>query len=160
VHSLSGYAIDLQALGEICQAHGIIFVANCSQALGARPLNVSNAPVDAITCAGFKWLCGPYGTGFCWIDPELRETLEYNKNYWLSMQTADDLGRQNDEITVKSDLGAQKYDILVQLTSSIINLGRPRSSIYWRKESTRSKTMMINLLPDLFMVLIGTNMTY
>lgn len=111
VHSLSGYTIDLQALGEICQAHGIIFVANCSQALGARPLNVSNAPVDAITCAGFKWLCGPYGTGFCWIDPELRETLEYNKTYWLSMQTADDLGKQRDEIRVRSDLGARQYDI-------------------------------------------------
>ena len=27
------------------------------------------------------------------------------------MQTADDLGKQSDEITVRADLGAQKYDI-------------------------------------------------
>jgi selenocysteine lyase/cysteine desulfurase len=111
VHSLSGYAIDLDALGEVCRAHGVLFVANGSQAIGARPLDVSRAPVDAITSVGFKWLVGPYGTGFCWIRPELREALEYNQAYWLSMQTADDLGKENAEIRLRTDLGARKYDV-------------------------------------------------
>jgi len=111
VHSLSGYAIDLEALGTICRSHGVLFVANCSQAIGARPLDVSKAPVDAITSVGHKWLVGPYATGFCWIRPELRETLEYNQAYWLSMQTADDLGRENAEVGLRSDLGARKYDV-------------------------------------------------
>ncbi len=111
VHSFSGYTIDLNALGEICHNNGVIFVVNGSQALGARPLQIQDTHIDAITSAGFKWLCGPYGTGFCWIKPELRENLEYNKNYWLSMQTADDLGKPSTEIRVRSDLGARKYDI-------------------------------------------------
>lgn len=111
VHSLSGYAIDLHALGEVCRARGVLFVANCSQAIGARPLDVSRAPVDAITSVGHKWLVGPYATGFCWIRPELRETLDYNQAYWLSMQTADDLGRENAEIRLRTDLGARKYDV-------------------------------------------------
>ncbi len=111
VHSLSGYASDLRGLGEVCRAHGVVFLANCSQAIGARPLNVSDVPVDAITSVGFKWLCGPYGTGFCWIRPDIRETLEYNKAYWLSMQTADDLGKENAEPEIRSGLGARKYDV-------------------------------------------------
>ncbi len=111
VHSFSGYTIDLNSLGEICHNNGVIFVVNGSQALGARPLQIQDTHIDAITSAGFKWLCGPYGTGFCWIKPELRENLEYNKNYWLSMQTADDLGKPSTEIRVRSDLGARKYDI-------------------------------------------------
>jgi len=111
VHSLSGYAIDLEALGTICRARGVLFVANCSQAIGARPLDVSKAPVDAITSVGHKWLVGPYATGFCWIRPELRETLEINKAYWLSMLTADDLGKENIEVGLRSDLGARKYDV-------------------------------------------------
>ncbi len=111
VHSLSGYAADLEGLGAVCRAHDVIFVANCSQAIGARPLSVEDVPVDALTCVGFKWLCGPYGTGFCWIRPDIRETLHYNKAYWLSMQTADDLGKENAVPEIRSGLGARKYDI-------------------------------------------------
>jgi selenocysteine lyase/cysteine desulfurase len=84
---------------------------NTSQALGTRPLDVAKAPVDAITNVGFKWLCGPYGTGFCWMRPELRESLQYNQNYWLAMQTADELGTSGGELGLRDDLGARKYDV-------------------------------------------------
>ncbi len=111
VHSLSGYAADLRGLGAVCRERGVLFMANASQAIGARPLDVSDMPVDALTCVGFKWLCGPYGTGFCWIRPDIRETLQYNQAYWLSMQTADDLGKENAAPALRSDLGARKYDV-------------------------------------------------
>ena len=112
VHSFSGYAVDGQAIGELCRSHNVKLVLNVSQALGTRPLDVSTFPVDAITSVGFKWLCGPYGTGFCWIRPELRETLEYNQAYWLAMQTADDLANdQVFEAEVKLGLGARAYDV-------------------------------------------------
>ncbi len=111
VHSLSGFAVDAEALGAICRGHGIAFVLNASQALGVRRFSVANAPVDAITSVGFKWLCGPYGTGFCWIKPELRESLTYNQAYWLAMQTADDLAKEPDIPVLRSDLGARRYDV-------------------------------------------------
>jgi len=111
VHSFSGLAIDADALGEICRARGITFVLNTSQALGARPFSPSRTPVDAITNVGHKWLCGPYGTGFCWIKPELREELEYNQAYWLAMQTADELANEQKDIALRHDLGARRYDV-------------------------------------------------
>jgi selenocysteine lyase/cysteine desulfurase len=110
-HSFSGHAVDAEALGEICRVHGVAFVLNISQALGARRFSVASAPVDAVTGVGFKWLCGPYGTGFCWIRPELRESLEYNQAYWLSMQTADDLAKEPGAPVLRSDLGARRYDV-------------------------------------------------
>jgi selenocysteine lyase/cysteine desulfurase len=110
-HSFSGHAVDAEALGEICRVHGVAFVLNISQALGARRFSVASAPVDAVTSVGFKWLCGPYGTGFCWIRPELRESLEYNQAYWLSMQTADDLAKEPGAPVLRSDLGARRYDV-------------------------------------------------
>jgi len=111
VHSFSGLAIDADALSEICHARGVIFVLNTSQALGARPFSIKTTPVDAITNVGHKWLCGPYGTGFCWINPELRESLEYNQAYWLSMQTADDLANEPNVLARRHDLGARRYDV-------------------------------------------------
>ena len=110
-HSFSGHAVDAEALGEICRDHGVVFVLNISQALGARRFSVASAPVDAVTGVGFKWLCGPYGTGYCWIRPELRESLEYNQAYWLSMQTADDLAKEPGAPVLRSDLGARRYDV-------------------------------------------------
>ena len=111
VHSFSGFAVDVRALGEICRARGVWFVMNTSQAIGARPFSVATMPVDAISNVGFKWLCGPYGTGFCWMRPELREQLDYNQSYWLAMQTADDLMREQSEVVLREGLGARAYDV-------------------------------------------------
>jgi selenocysteine lyase/cysteine desulfurase len=111
VHSFSGHGIDLDAVGSVCRARGVLFIANVSQALGARPLDVRTAPVDGIVCAGWKWLCGPYATGFCWLRPELRDSLVYNQSYWLSMLTSDDLGQDSLDLTLAEDVGGRRYDV-------------------------------------------------
>src|SRR5512143_53743 len=71
VHSLSGWAIDLEAIGSICRARGVAFIVNGAQAIGVRPMDVRGTPIDALISVGWKWLLGPYATGFCWIRPEL-----------------------------------------------------------------------------------------
>lgn len=111
VHSFNGYAIDAQKLGEVCRAKSVTFVVNCSQAVGTRSFDVSSVAVDAITCVGFKWLCGPYGTGFCWIRPELRESLDYNQAYWLAVLAPEDLAKELPRVDLRSDLGARRYDV-------------------------------------------------
>lgn len=88
VHSFSGVTADLAGLGEVCRAHEVLFVANVSQGLGAQPLVVSTLPVDAVVGVGFKWLCGPYGTGFLWLRLDLLEELRYNQAYWLAEASA------------------------------------------------------------------------
>jgi selenocysteine lyase/cysteine desulfurase len=97
VHSFSGVACDLRALGSVCRANGTRFVVNASQALGARPFDAS-LPVDAVLGVGFKWLCGPYGTGFVWVRPEVLRSLTLNQAYWLAQMTADGLGSEELEV--------------------------------------------------------------
>ena len=48
VDSFTGRALDLDELGAVCRQAGVPFVVNASQALGARPLDVSATPVDAV----------------------------------------------------------------------------------------------------------------
>jgi len=112
--------LDLSSIGEICRAKEVKFVLNASQGLGGIPYDVSCGYVDALTSVGFKWLCGPYGTGFCWIEPEFRESLDYNQAYWLAMQTADDLKGAQSMPVIKSGLGARKYDVFG--TANFFNL--------------------------------------
>jgi cysteine desulfurase/selenocysteine lyase len=91
VHSFSGRVVDLEGVGRACRRRGAWFVVNGSQAVGAMPVRVRGLPVDALVGVGFKWLCGPYGTGVCWLRPELSEVLRPTKLYWLSALTAEDL---------------------------------------------------------------------
>jgi selenocysteine lyase/cysteine desulfurase len=112
VHSFSGYAADLDKLGSVCRENGVTFVVNVSQALGARALNVREVPVDAIVSVGFKWLCGPYGTGFCWMVPDLLASLKYNQTYWLAQMTAADLGNEDKDVSLPDrPRTARAYDV-------------------------------------------------
>jgi cysteine desulfurase / selenocysteine lyase len=111
VHSFNGYAVDVAGLGEVCRANGVTFVLNGSQALGTRPFRISDASVDALIGVGSKWLCGPYGTGFCWMRSELRESLNYNQAYWLEILSAEDLQKEQQEYKWRSDPDARKYDV-------------------------------------------------
>lgn len=111
VHSFSGHTIDLQGIGEICRQRGVVFLLNASQGLGAAPLDTRAAPIDGLVSAGFKWLCGPYGTGVCWLRPELRERLLRVKAYWLAMQTQEELGGEITDVTLKQGLGGRAFDV-------------------------------------------------
>jgi cysteine desulfurase/selenocysteine lyase len=132
VHSLSGWAIDLDAIGSLCRARGVTFVVNASQAVGVRLIDVRQAPVDVLISVGWKWLLGPYATGFCWIRPELRATLDYNQNYWLAMLSSDDLGREDIDLTPRGDPGAARYDVFA--TANFFNFKTLAASVEYLLE--------------------------
>jgi selenocysteine lyase/cysteine desulfurase len=110
VNSFRGCAIDVVGIGQICRNNHVIFVLNAAQGLGARVLDVEASAVDAVTCCGFKWLCGPYATGFCWLTPALRESLTPRHAYWLTMQTGKPLDNMRD-YSLRTDLGARAWDV-------------------------------------------------
>jgi cysteine desulfurase/selenocysteine lyase len=110
VNSFSGGAIDVAGIGQICRDSNVIFVLNAAQGLGARVLDLQALAVDAVTCCGFKWLCGPYATGFCWLRPALRESLTSQHAYWLAMQAGKPLDRMRD-YSLRTDLGARAWDV-------------------------------------------------
>jgi cysteine desulfurase/selenocysteine lyase len=110
VDSFTGRALDLHALGNVCHASGVLLVVNASQAIGARSLDVSTTPVDAVVSCGYKWLCGPYGTGFTWLQPDLLERLRPQQAYWLAMQTGRGLDHMRDTV-IRDDLGVRAFDV-------------------------------------------------
>jgi len=110
VHTFSGHKIDVIRIGEICRERGIVFILNCSQAIGAFAVDASRIPADAIVCAGYKWMLGPYGTGFCWIKPEVRNTLNYNHAYWQSVLNEAQLV-STEEIVLPELKNARQYDV-------------------------------------------------
>ena len=115
-YSFYGHAIDLNAFGQACHDRNVLFFVNGSQAIGARPLDVSRLPIDAISGCGFKWLCGPYATGFVWLAQGIIERLDYPQPHWLRLQLKEavakgvDLNRELD-YSLPDETAADAYDV-------------------------------------------------
>jgi len=112
VRSLTGHVVDLAGLQEVCRRFDVHLVANVTQGLGALPLDVGALGLAAVSCSGFKWLCGPYATGLAWIRPDLLATMEPVQAYWLALPDGVelDLNREG-EHRLRDDLGARAYDV-------------------------------------------------
>ncbi len=112
VRSLTGHVVDVAGLHEVCEPSGVHLVVNVTQGLGALPFDVRRLPVAAISCSGFKWLCGPYATGFAWIRPDVLQTMQPVQAYWLALPDGVelDLNREGGH-RLRGDLGARAYDI-------------------------------------------------
>jgi selenocysteine lyase/cysteine desulfurase len=85
VNSFNGAVLNIESVGAACRERDVLFVLNATQGIGARPIKPASLPIDALTSSGYKWLCGPYGTGFAWIRPEVAGQLQDAQSYWLAL---------------------------------------------------------------------------
>ncbi len=86
----TGYRIDLAAFGSLIRDRGGIFVVDGTQGVGANDLDLHALPVDVMACAAYKFLLGPYGTGFAYVARELLAKLDLPVINWYSVEGADD----------------------------------------------------------------------
>jgi cysteine desulfurase/selenocysteine lyase len=110
VFSFFGHAVDLDALGAVCRQRGVWLVVNASQAVGARTLDVQTTQVDSIACCGWKWLCGPYATGFGWLSEPLRAELHNPQPHWIRQKEASRVDPKID-YALAEDKAARQLDV-------------------------------------------------
>lgn len=59
----NGFRLDLDALCEIRDQHGVLVHLDAIQHLGSLVMDVAKHPVDFLSAGGHKWLLGPIGSG-------------------------------------------------------------------------------------------------
>ncbi len=64
-HFLSGRRIDVDAIGRMLRARGVLFSLDAIQTVGAAPLNVEN--VDFLSADAHKWMLGPLAIGIVYV---------------------------------------------------------------------------------------------
>jgi cysteine desulfurase/selenocysteine lyase len=77
-----GYKHDLAALSEVAHARGALFSVDAMQGLGAFPLDVRAAGVDALYAGGAKWLLALQGVSLVYIARELRDRIKPHWRGW------------------------------------------------------------------------------
>jgi len=60
VHWTDGTRFDLVEVGRRCREVGAALVVDGTQSVGALPFDVAEVQPDALICAAYKWLLGPY----------------------------------------------------------------------------------------------------
>ena len=85
VNFLSGFRVDLNAIGEICRRRGCFFFVDAIQGMGAFPLDVEASHIDALAADGHKWMLGPEGCGILYVRKTRQEQIEPVEFGWTNV---------------------------------------------------------------------------
>lgn len=66
IHWANGLVFDLNAIRKKTSENNSLFVIDGSQSIGALPFSIKDIQPDALVCAGYKWLFGPYGCAYAY----------------------------------------------------------------------------------------------
>jgi len=86
VQYLSGEMIDLKSLSAFLKNRGIYLIVDGIQAIGAVDFSVSDTEIDFLACGGAKWLFGPSGTGFLYVNRRNFGRLRRFHTGWLGAE--------------------------------------------------------------------------
>jgi len=85
VQYLSGHRVDLEAIGEICHRHRCAYLVDAIQGLGAFPVDVRRAHIDALAADGHKWMLGPEGCGILFVSQEFQGLVQPVEFGWTNV---------------------------------------------------------------------------
>lgn len=109
VHWTDGTRFDLERIGERAREVGAMFVIDGSQSIGALPFDVNRIRPDAVICASYKWLLGPYGIGFAWYGERFADG-EPLEETWIGREHSEDFQHLIDYRDTYQP-GAARFDV-------------------------------------------------
>jgi len=103
VNYLSGFRVDLQAIGDVCRRHNVFYFVDAIQGLGAFPLDVKACGIHALAADGHKWLLGPEGWGVLYVDHAVQDQIFPVEFGWTTVKNWADYSSR--DMTLRSDAG-------------------------------------------------------
>lgn len=85
-----GAFLDAARVAAACHAANAALLLDMSQCAAAVPLSMSELGADFAVSSAYKWLLGPYGTGFFWISRAWIDRLTFGPCYWQALEGARD----------------------------------------------------------------------
>lgn len=88
-----GVRLELDPLLAAAREAGALTLVDVTQSAGVDPPLEGALDADIVVGAGYKWLFGPYGTGFMRLTPDLQRRLEPLEASWKNFEGARDFNR-------------------------------------------------------------------
>ena len=96
-----------------------------TQSIGAMPFDVARIQPDAVVCAGYKWLLGPYSLGLAYYGPRFDDGMPLEES-WVNRANSRDfssLVQYDDRYMtgpLRYDMGQRSNFILVPMLQAAI----------------------------------------
>ena len=103
-HFISGWRINIPAIGKFLRERKILFCIDGIQTVGAFPTTVEH--VDFLAADAHKWLLGPCAAGIFYVRKELHEVLKPTVLGWNNVRCPNYVAQE--EIAFRS--GAHRYE--------------------------------------------------
>ena len=123
-----GSLLDAERIAKACHAQGALLVLDVSQCCGAMALDVKQLGADFMVCAGYKWLLGPFGTGFFWAKLEHIANMRPGPFYWMALAGSHNFASLNFE-DPKPAAAAKRWDTAESASYFNFNLVAMDSSV-------------------------------
>ena len=108
VHWADGTLFDLVAIRKKARTVGAKLIIDGTQSVGALPFDIQEIQPDALICAGYKWLMGPYSIALGWFGPSFDQGIPLEEN-WINRKNSENFaGLVNYEPDYQP--GALRYD--------------------------------------------------
>jgi selenocysteine lyase/cysteine desulfurase len=109
VHWTDGALVDLDAVSARTHELGAHLVIDGSQSIGAMPFDVTRLRPDFVTTVGYKWLLGPLGLSYLYVDEQHRDGVPIEQN-WIARAGSEDFARLVD-YRDEYQPGARRFDV-------------------------------------------------
>jgi len=109
VHWADGTLFNLEAIRKRTKEVGALLVIDGTQSVGALPIDVEKIQPDALICAGYKWLLGPYSIGLAYYGSAFDNGKPIEEN-WINRNKSEDFAGL---VTYQDDYqpGALRYEV-------------------------------------------------
>ncbi|MCH6201573.1 aminotransferase class V-fold PLP-dependent enzyme [Aquiflexum sp. LQ15W] len=87
IHWTDGTLFDLAEIGRKCKENDTFFILDGTQSVGALPIDVEACQIDALICAGYKWLMGPYSIGLAYYSEYFNNGIPLEET-WVNRSNA------------------------------------------------------------------------
>lgn len=109
VHWADGTLFDLHAISQKAKAYGASLIVDGTQSVGALPFSVKEIQPDALICAGYKWLMGPYSLGLAYFGPAFDGGVPLEENWINRLESEDFSGLVRYQEAYQA--GALRYEV-------------------------------------------------
>lgn len=125
IHWADGTKFDLKAIRKRTDEVGAYLIIDGTQSIGAMPFSVAEIKPDALICAGYKWLLGPYSLGLAYFGERFHTGTPIENN-WMNHKGSENfanLVNYNLEFKPKAiryDVGQSSNFILTPMLSEAL----------------------------------------
>lgn len=139
---ISGYRIDLDAIGALCAGRGILFSVDAIQTIGVSPVSLQH--VDFASAGAQKWILGPSGAGILFVKKSRRDRLRpaiiggwnvVSPNFIAQREVQFETGAR------KFEPGAYTHTVLAGLKAAVELLQEAGANEVWNQSRSLTQSL-------------------